>query len=144
MEAQGPKHSKAVTRWIPQYWVTCLRWIARLLAFALFVFWGLFFLEHIWEWFIRPYPQIPPPKVWVGQTLHFLILAGLVIGFRWELTGGLLTIIASVLFFADKAPLFILPTIVPAILYLYCWHEDRSKATIGESKEIGTPHRSIE
>jgi hypothetical protein len=31
-----------------------------------------------------------------------------------------------------------------SILYLYCWHEDRSKANIGDSKEIGTPHHSVE
>jgi hypothetical protein len=106
--------------------LTIARWIARILALSLFFFWGLFFLEHLWEWFIRPYPQTPPLKVFIGQTLHFLVLAGLLIGFRWELTGALLTIIASVLFFADKAPLFILPTMVPALLYLYCWYKNRS------------------
>jgi hypothetical protein len=110
--------------------LTIMRRIARALALVLFAFWGLFFIEHTSEWFLRPAPQMPPPKVWLAHGLHFLILAGLLIGFRWELAGGLLVIVASVLFFADKAPLFILPTIVPAILYLYCWHNDRNRISI--------------
>jgi hypothetical protein len=136
--SEAHEDSKAVTCPIRQQSLTILRWIARLIALALFLFWGLFFLEHISEWFIQPYPQVPPPKVWVGHALHFLILAGLLIGFRWELAGGLLTIIASFLFFADKAPLFILPTIVPAILYLFCWHKDRGNRNLGETKPTGT------
>ena len=130
-EAHCPTESNFVMRSIRQHGVATVRWIARLMALGLFIFWGLFFLEHSWEWFIRPYPQAPPPNIWVGQALHFLILAGLLIGFRWELVGGLLVVIASVLFFADKAPLFILPTIAPAILYLYCWHKDRAERRSG-------------
>jgi len=101
--------------------VSVVRWVARLSAVVLFLFWGGFFIEHLSEWFIEPFPQTPPPAVWFGQFLHFLILAGLVIGFKWERAGGLLVIASSVLFLIDKAPLFIPLTIVPGILYLFCW-----------------------
>jgi hypothetical protein len=66
--------------------------------------------------------------VWFGQLLHLLVLAGLIIGFKWELVGGLLVIAASVLFFSDKAPLFIPITILPAVLYLYCWKNSPTRA----------------
>jgi hypothetical protein len=107
--------------------VTIVRWIARLSAAVLFLFWGGFFVEHLTEWFIAPLPRTPPPAVWLAQLLHFLILAGLVIGWRWELAGGLLVIAASVLFFIDKAPLFIPLTIVPGILFLFCWYASRGQ-----------------
>lgn len=105
--------------------INTVRWTARILSVAVILFWGGFFIEHAKEWFIDPLPQVPPPKVWFAQLLHFLILAGLVIGWKWERAGGILVVVASVLFFADKAPLFILPTIVPGILYLFCWWQER-------------------
>ena len=109
--------------------IIVLRWIARLLAAVLFVFWGAFFVEHVREWFIRPLPQSPPPSVWVGQFLHALILVGLLAGFKWERVGGLMIIIASTLFLADKAPWFIPITILPGLLYLYCSYKEGTIAT---------------
>lgn len=112
--------------------VNIVRWTARILSVAAILFWGGFFIEHTKVWFIDPLPQVPPPKVWLGQFLHFLILAGLVVGWKWERVGGILVVVASVLFFADKAPLFILPTIVPGVLYLFCWWQERSVLARGK------------
>lgn len=105
--------------------VVAVRWVTRLLALALFLFWGGFFVEHLKEWFIQPFPQTPPLKVWIGQTLHLLILIGLLIGLRWELAGGLLVVIASTLFFVDKEPAFIPLAILPGLLYVACWFGGR-------------------
>jgi len=106
-----------------------LRWFARVLAVVMFLFWGGFFVEHLWQWFIQPLPQTPPPKVWFGQFLHLLILAGLALGLKWERIGGLLLIGSVVLFSAlilQAAPRFVLVTIVPGVLYLYCWYASRT------------------
>lgn len=108
--------------------MSVLRWIARLLAVGLFLFWGAFFVEHLRDWFVRPNPQSPPVSVWFAQFLHLLILVGLVAGVFWEFAGGILIIVASVLFFWDKAPLFILPTILPGMMYLFCWYQERRTA----------------
>lgn len=102
-----------------------VRWMARTLSGLIFLFWLGFFIEHIQQWFVAPWPRTPPTIVWVNQLLHFLILAGLVIGWKWERVGGVLVIVASVLFLFDKAPLLILPTILPGILFLYCWWRER-------------------
>jgi hypothetical protein len=107
--------------------LSAIRASARMLAVALFFFWGAFFVEHLWQWFIEPLPQTPPASVWIAQLLHFLLLAGLVIGFKWERAGGVLVIVASVLFFSDKAPVFIPISILPGVLYLYCWYRSRAK-----------------
>jgi hypothetical protein len=115
------------------------RLTARVLAAALFAFWGGFFIEHLWQWFIVPFPRTPPLSVWFGQLLHLFILVGLVIGFKWERAGGVLVIAASVLFFVDKALLLIPITILPAVLYVYCSYKtcttsDRTQPRINRSK----------
>jgi hypothetical protein len=93
---------------------------------VLFISWGASFVEHLREWFVRPFPQTPPLSVWFAQFLHMLDLVGLVAGFFWEFAGGTLVIVASVLFFWDKAPIYIPLTILPGILYLICWYRDRA------------------
>jgi hypothetical protein len=109
------------------------RLLARVVATAMFAFWGASFLEHMWEWFLVPLPNVPPAYVWVNQLLHFVLLAGLLIGFKSELLGGGIVIVASVLFLTDKALEFIPVSILPALLYLYCWHleaETRQKSCL--------------
>ena len=104
--------------------LTLLRWTGRLLAALLFLFWGSFFVEHLVEWFVRPWPQTPPPIVWFAQGLHLLMLAGLVLLWRWELVGGVLVVAASFAFFVDKAggnfPLFFGATSLPALISIWC------------------------
>jgi hypothetical protein len=105
--------------------VAIVRWLARVLAIVLFFFWGAFFIEHLWAWFIRPLPETPPLKIWLAQLLHLLILVGLLAGIKSEREGSTLVIVASVLFLWDKAPLFILPTILPGMMCLFCWYQER-------------------
>ena len=54
------------------------RWAGRVLVAGVFLFWGGFFVEHLQEWFTRPFPGHPPLKVCAAMALHFLILAGLI------------------------------------------------------------------
>ena len=64
---------------VPSPWREALRWLARILAIGLFVFWGAFFLAHLQEWFFGDSGDLPPPRVWVGQFFHLLMLIGLAI-----------------------------------------------------------------
>jgi hypothetical protein len=102
-----------------------VRWVARVLALAMFLFLGWFFVGQIQEWVIQPSAQTLPLAVWIGQTLYLLILAGLLIGFRWELAGGLLVVGAAVPLFANSEPLLIPMAIMPGLLYIACWFGGR-------------------
>lgn len=101
-----------------------LRWTGRVLAGFLLLFWGVFFVEHLVEWFVKPLPQTPPAFVWLGQGLHFLMLVGLVLLWRWEMAGGLLVIVSAFVFFVDKAgsnfPLFFGVTSLPGLIAIGC------------------------
>src|SRR5438270_13099928 len=102
------------------------RWAARISAAALVLFWGAFFVEHL-AWFADP-QRVPPPWVFLVVGLHFLMLAGLLAGWQWELAGATLALASSVPFFAFTAgrnfPLFTLLTAGPSLLWLYCaWHD---------------------
>ena len=115
----------AQPRSTPVY-VVVLRWIARLWALAMFLLWGAFFVEHL-EWFTDPRGW-PPPSVFALVSLHFLMLVGLALGWRWEVLGGSLALVSAIVFFSlaagANAPVFIATIAVPAVLWLYCaWRE---------------------
>lgn len=98
--------------------VATIRCCSRLWAAVLFLFWGAFFAEHLGEWFLRA-TERPPMGVSALMGLHFLMLAGLVIGWRWELIGGVLVLGAAAAFFSQaagpNAVPFTLVTIAPAV-----------------------------
>jgi hypothetical protein len=106
-------------------YVIVIRNCARLFAAALFTLLAAFFIEHLWQWFVTPFPDAPPFRVWSSQLLHLLILVGLIIAFRWELAGGILILAASFVFFIDKAPPFIVIASLPGVLFLYCWYQSQ-------------------
>jgi hypothetical protein len=111
--------------------VAIARWAARISAAALVLFWGAFFVAHL-AWFADP-QRLPPPWVFVLVGLHFLMLVGLLVGWKWELAGAVVALASSVPFFAAAAgrnfPLFALVTAVPSALWLYCaWQERRWRA----------------
>lgn len=111
--------------------VSVVRWLARGLAVCLFLFWGAFFVEHVQEWFIAPFPNHPPLKVCVSVAWHGLLLAGLLIGWRRELTGCLTVLIAGGVFFYGAAgrmfPVFYGVMALPALLWLWCWWQTRRR-----------------
>ena len=100
--------------------VSVIRWAARALALATFLFLGWLFAVRIVNWPMHPWPLTPPLSIWVGQALFLLLLAGLLIGLRWELAGGLLVVGAAVPLFATTIPDLTPLAILPGILYLAC------------------------
>jgi hypothetical protein len=112
-----------------------VRWVARGFAVCLFLFWGAFFVEHLREWFIAPFPNHPPLKVCLTVAMHALLLIGLMLTLRWELVGSLVVLAAGGAFFfaiaGRSAPLFFGITALPALLSLWCaWHRRRNAATL--------------
>lgn len=108
--------------------VASVRWVARIFGLLLFVFWGSFFVEHLAEWF-RGSAATPPLRVLLIQLAHLVLLVGLAIAWRWELAGSVLIILGALAFFSQAAgrnfPLFFGVTIIPAILYAFCWRKSR-------------------
>lgn len=101
-----------------------------MLAALLILFWGLFFVEHLREWFVQPWPQTPPPKVWWGQALHLGLLLALAALWRWEGAGGIAAVVLSVAFFLGRAGdnflLFAGVTALPGVLALLsAWLQTR-------------------
>jgi hypothetical protein len=101
--------------------ILAVRWIARVWALALFLSWGLFFVEHTAEWFTDP-NQWPPLHVTLLHLAHAVFLLGLLLGWRWELIGGVIALAAALAFFPQvggKNVLIFLPvSIVPALLWI--------------------------
>lgn len=120
---------------------TLTRWVARGLAVCLFLFWGAFFVAHLQEWFIAPFPNHPPLKVCLIVALHALLLVGLVLTLRWELAGSLIVLAAGGAFFfavaGKSALLFFGVTALPALLSLWCWWQ-RRKNSVGTSTQCSS------
>jgi hypothetical protein len=76
-----------------------LTWLGKGLAVLLFVFWGIFFVEHLREWFLAPAEGWPPPAVWLAQALHLGMLVGLATMTFREGLGAVATIAATTAFF---------------------------------------------
>ena len=101
--------------------------LARITGLVLLLFWGAFFVEHL-SWF-SDFGSPPPSGVWLLQGAHLLLLLSFIIAWKWEGVGGLLIIGSALLFLGptsgDRFPLLFAITIVPAVLYLFCWWEGR-------------------
>jgi hypothetical protein len=106
-----------------------VRWTARLTGLLLFFFWGAFFVEHLVEWF-SDFSHQPPTWVLVGQIFHGLMLVGFIVAWKWELPGALMIVVFSSLFFLKivgwGALVFLLITIIPAILHAIAWALSRN------------------
>jgi hypothetical protein len=116
-------------RSLPAQRVAVLRWTARGLSLLLFLGWGAFFVEHL-EWFTDPRGW-PPAHVARLQTLHGIMLLGLLIGWKWELAGAVVLMASSIPFFlaaaGGAAAQFILVTNLPAMLWMYLWASGRRR-----------------
>lgn len=93
------------------------KWAGRVVAIVLVLFWGAFFVEHLIEWFLRPDGALPPPSVWISQALHATMLVGLAMMLKWVRLGALLTVLATVAFFAtigcNRFPFIALVNLAP-------------------------------
>ena len=57
------------------------RWIARVWASLLFVFWGFRFVGNL-VWLSKPDATMPAGTWWI-MLIHLCFLTGLAIGYRW-------------------------------------------------------------
>ena len=82
-------------------WVSWgLLWSGRAVATLLAIFWGVFFLEHLSEWYVhRGTSAFPPPWVTMAMVAHFGMIVGLLLMVRWRLWGALVTVAATAAFF---------------------------------------------
>jgi len=113
--------------------LTVLCWLGRIGTVVVFLFWGAFFLEHLMEWFVKPFPQTPPARVWLGQALHFLMLAGLLVALRWPQVGSPVVVVAAGIFLTRAGPnfpLFFAATILPVLVLLGCWWARHKAASL--------------
>lgn len=101
------------------------KWGGRLTALLLLLLWGAFFVEHVSEWFMRPDGRYPPPWVWVGQVLHFLILVGFGLMLKWDRLGTVVMLIATIAFFSsigmNRFPYFGLINLAPVAFFTVYW-----------------------
>lgn len=107
-----------------------LRWLGRLLAMLLFLFWGVFFLEHLREWFLNAQDGYPPPRVWAAMVFHLGMLVGLLLMIGRERLGAALTAGATVAFFAvagfRRVPTIALLNLLPMVCFGLAWALGRS------------------
>jgi hypothetical protein len=96
-----------------------VRWVARALSIPLVLFWGAFFIHHLGD-----------PRVWHApgagrMALHLAFLLALIAGWRWEVIGAVVSIVASAVFFhytaqAQSVWTFTAVTAIPGVLWLAC------------------------
>lgn len=118
------------------------RWLARLSAGLLCLFWGAFFVEHLQEWFLSGNGALPPVHVWIGQLLHFVMIAGLAMVFFWPRLGSVVAIAGTVLFFAwigvKEFPwIALLNLLPPAFASVSWWLQMRTAAESGAASHGG-------
>lgn len=74
-------------------------WFGRGAAFLLAIFWGLFFVEHLSEWYFDPRGW-PPVWVTLAMVAHGVIILGLAGMLRWSWIGAALTLVGTIGFMA--------------------------------------------
>lgn len=100
-----------------------VRWIARVWAALLLVFWGVGFLGNF-VWLSKPDETMPAEDVW-KMILRFSFILGLAIGFRWEIAGAVVVLLTAPLYLlitnAGRDGLaFVVLTAIPAVIWLVC------------------------
>lgn len=104
-----------------------LLWSGRAAATLLAIFWGVFFLEHVSEWYVnRGGPAYPPPWVTVAMVAHFGMIVGLLALVRWRLVGAVVTVAATAAFLYPtlvhaKPAWLVLVNLIPVGLIALSW-----------------------
>jgi hypothetical protein len=102
------------------------KWTGRATAALLLAFWGMFFAEHLSEWFLRADGRYPPLSVWWPMGLHFLMLVGLALMLRWDKAGTVVLVIATTAFFGmimgwRRFPWIALLNLAPVLFFGFYW-----------------------
>jgi hypothetical protein len=111
------------------------KWLGRSTALLLLLFWGMFFVEHLSEWFLRADGRYPPAWVWVQQGFHFVMLAGLAMMLKWEKSGALVMAVGTTAFFGGIGfrgfPWMALINLVPIGCFSIYWLAESSVRLVG-------------
>ena len=67
----------------------------------LFLFWGAFFLSHLFEWFLNTAKGLPPVSVWINMFFNLLMLIGLAMTIKWHKIGVIITLFGTIAFFTS-------------------------------------------
>jgi len=78
-----------------------LKILAIVFNITVFLFWGAFFLEHLISFFDDS--GNVPFYYFLIQLFHFIFLISLIIALKWNVTGSILTLLFSLLFFWHAA-----------------------------------------
>ncbi len=121
-------------------WTQTMRWTARILALVAVALFGLFLAQS-------GASRLPALSWTSPQGLPLLVvliaaLVGVLIGWRWELVGGILTMVAAAAIIAQTclgsgtdmflcSLFFTLPLLVSGVLYLGCCWRTRTVAVAG-------------
>ena len=106
---------------------TALRWSARLLSALLLLFWGYFIVANLVGEAERASRPLNINDYFMLTTM-MLSLVGLGVAWKWELTGGLLTLGAVLLGALVNWRVLVFPgTLIPltACLFLLSWWTSR-------------------
>ncbi len=106
------------------------RWIGRGLCTALFILWGMFFVEHLNE-FTSPGVEQPPFWAWLLQFVHGLLLISYLICWKYEKIGSLgILIFASIFFISVGAAWYLLLiSLTPILFFGYTWMRQKQAAS---------------
>jgi hypothetical protein len=112
---------------------TIFRWTARVIGTVLV---GFTLLIAIGEGMPNPFTQ--PFVIAIGFFALTLVLLGILLAWRWELTGGTMSLVGWVLFVGAERlsrpqAVFILLLGIPSLLFLGSsflrWHHEKHKST---------------
>lgn len=108
-----------------------LRWGARLLSGIIIAFWGFFLLAHLFGSAGSPSrPLVSADYLMLGALL--ISLTGLLLAWKWEAAGALITLVAFGIIAAVNWRVVIFPgTLIPitAILFLIAWQLGKNSPT---------------
>ena len=136
--------------------MSIVRWTGRVLALGLFLFWGAKFVEHLQDGFLHTVKQLSTVGVWLANLAHLTFLVGLVVLWRWPLTGSILTLLGACSYFGGLAIsettkgkpclpclAFLAVTILPALLTLAWWLARTRPSAAAKTPLVGTEDRPL-
>ncbi len=120
------------------------KWTGRATAALLLAFWGMFFVEHLSEWFLRADGRYPPLSVWWPMGFHFLMLVGLALMLKWDKAGTLVMVIGTAAFFGtiphwNRFPWIALLNLAPVVFFGFYWLADwraRRPVAVQDREEV--------
>ena len=110
-----------------------IRWFARIFGLLVILLLCIVFVpEFAGRLGLAPPPPGGLPSLSTADAIQFysmaIILIGLVVGWKWELAGGVITLLPGIIdgFLNPRSVIFVSVIVAPGILFLVCWWWTRS------------------